>query len=164
MLFRSGTDEVSINWEKIKNKTKGTKTYTQTLNDVPNVLPALMRANKITQRAKKAGMDFCDIESTYKSLVSEVGELEQAIQSDKKDEIFDELGDVLFSCVNVARKLDMNPEEALTNSCEKFIKRFERVEQLTRLNGIDMKSLSIEELDVYWDRAKEEFNGFSVKK
>lgn len=152
----NSTSEVLNNWEQIKNKTKGTKSYTQTLTNVPSVLPALMRANKIGQRAKKAGMDFSDTKSTYDRLVSEVKELEDAINKNSNDEIFDEVGDVLFSCVNLARRLDVNPEEALTRSCEKFIKRFEKVEQLTRLKGIDMKSLSIEELDVYWDKAKRE--------
>lgn len=150
------TSEVLTNWEKIKNKTKGTKDYTETLTNVPSVLPALMRANKITQRAKKAGMDFSDTQSAYNALDSEVKELKVAIDKGNSEEIFEELGDVLFSCVNVARKLDINPEEALTKSCEKFIERFRKVEELTRLEGIDMKSLSIEKLDVYWDKAKRE--------
>lgn len=75
-----------------------------------------------------------------------------------KDAVFDELGDVLFSVVNVSRKLDINSEEALTKSCQKFITRFSKVEELTRLDGIDMKSLSIDELDAYWQKAKKLIN------
>jgi len=150
----SDTSEVLTNWEAIKNKTKGTTSYTETLTNVPNVLPALMRATKIGQRAGKAGMDFNDANSAFKALESEIMELSEAIENQSQDEISDELGDVLFSCVNLARKLGVNSEEALTKSCEKFISRFKKVEDLTRLAGIDMKSLSIYELDVYWDRAK----------
>lgn len=151
----SGTSEVLKNWESIKNKTKGTKSYTETLTNVPNVLPALMRATKIGDRAAKAGMDFDSTDSAFKALISEVDELDCAIKVNNIDDISDELGDVLFSCVNVARKLGVNSEEALSRACEKFISRFQQVEELTRLDGKDMKSLSIDNLDVYWQKAKQ---------
>ena len=150
-----GTDEVLTNWENIKNERKGTKSYTETLTNVPDVLPALMKAEKIGKRAAKASMDFENIDSAFIALTGEVDELKDAIKKENQDEIIDEIGDVLFSCVNVARKLDINSEEALTKACSKFISRFEKVENLTKLNGIDMKSLSIDELDVYWHKAKE---------
>ncbi len=158
------TSEVLTNWENIKNKVKGTESYTETLTNVPKVLPALMRAEKIGSRAKKAGMDFDDVESSLKSLECEVQELKDAVKNRDSENIAEELGDILFSCVNVARKENINAEEALTMANEKFIERFREVERLTRLDGIDMKSLSIDELDVYWGKAKEKFNGFSVKK
>ena len=150
-----GTEQVLNNWENIKNETKGTKSYTETLKNVPDVLPALMKAEKIGKRAGKASMDFDNVDSAFSALRSEVDELEKAINSGSEDELFDELGDVLFSCVNVGRKLGISSEEALTRACKKFISRFETVENLTRLDGIDMKSLSIDELDAYWHKAKD---------
>ncbi len=151
----NGTDEVLTNWENIKNTTKGTTSYTQTLKNVPIVLPALMRAEKIGKRAGKAGMDFKDYSSALKCLKSEIDELEQAVASGNVSDINDELGDLIFSCVNVARKLDVNAEEALAKSSDKFISRFEKIENYLELNGIDMKSLSIDELDVYWQKLKD---------
>ncbi len=148
------SDEVLKNWEAIKNKTKGTESYTQTLTDVPMVLPALIRAQKVGQRASRAGMDFTDVSGALSALKNEIQELEDAISSDRSDEVFSELGDVLFSCANVARKLGFSPEEALTKSTEKFISRFRFVEEQTKKDGFDMKQLSIEELDVYWANAK----------
>lgn len=150
-----GTEQVLNNWENIKNETKGIKSYTETLKNVPDVLPALMKAEKIGKRAGKASMDFDNVDSAFSALRSEVDELEKAINSGSEDELFDELGDVLFSCVNVGRKLGISSEEALTRACKKFISRFETVENLTRLDGIDMKSLSINELDAYWHKAKD---------
>lgn len=150
-----GTEQVLNNWENIKNETKGTKSYTETLKNVPDVLPALMKAEKIGKRAGKASMDFENVDSAFSALRSEVDELEKAINSGSEDELFDELGDVLFSCVNVGRKLGISSEGALTRACKKFISRFETVENLTRLDGIDMKSLSIDELDAYWHKAKD---------
>lgn len=149
------TTDVLKNWEDIKNKVKGTKDYTETLRNIPCVFPSLMRAEKIGKRAAKAGMDFVDCKSALNRLKDEINELEHAIDSANTDDIADEMGDVLFSCTNVARKLSINSEEALSKSCEKFIKRFAQVEKLTRLDGIDIDSLSIDELDVYWDKAKE---------
>lgn len=153
------TDEVMTNWENIKNKVKGTQSYTETLTNVPKVLPALMRAEKIGSRAKKAGMDFDNKTSAVNALESEVQEFKEAVDKNRQKEIFEELGDVLFSCVNVARKFDINPEEALTFANNKFIERFSEVERLTRLEGKDMKSLSINELDVFWDKAKDNLMG-----
>jgi tetrapyrrole methylase family protein/MazG family protein len=153
-ITADSTDEVLKNWEAIKNKTKGTHSYTQTLTDVPTVLPALMRAQKVSQRAARAGMAFDSAASALQVLRGEVEELDAAVKSENPVEILNELGDVLFSCANVAAKLGASSEEALTKSTEKFISRFKEVEDLTRLDGIDMKSLSINELDVYWDKAK----------
>lgn len=148
------TDEVLTNWENIKNKTKGTQSYTQTLTNVPAMMPALMRAEKVGKRAGKASMDFNNAQDALECLKSEIAELEEAVKNGDKDSIEDELGDVLFSCVNTGRKLGVCSEEALYRSTDKFISRFKKVEELTRLNGIDMKSLSINELDAYWRQVK----------
>lgn len=148
------TDEVLVNWENIKQETKGQETYTDTLESVPKVFPALMRGQKLGKRAARAGMDFSDAEAALNSLESEISELKDAISKGGLEDIDGELGDVLFSCCNVARFMGLDAEEALQKANEKFIERFKKVEELTRLDGIDMKSLGINELDCYWQKAK----------
>ncbi len=149
------TNTVLSNWEKIKNDTKGILTYTETLKKVPKVLPSLMRAEKIGKRAGKSGMDFPDISSALNCVKSEISELELALSNNDKENIEEEFGDLLLSCVNLSRKLNVNAEHSLAKSCDKFINRFEIVENDLLLNGIDIKSLSIDELDVFWQRAKQ---------
>lgn len=151
----SDTNEVLDNWENIKQETKGQETYTDTLESVPKVFPALMRAQKVGKRAKRAGMDFENAKEAFDSLKSEVNELEQAIHHHNENDIAEELGDLLLACTNVARFLDLDAEEVLQSATNKFINRFKSVEEQTRLDGIDMKSLGINELDAYWQKAKE---------
>ena len=152
----NNSKEVLKNWDNIKQATKQQETYTETLESVPKVLPSLMRSYKVGQRAKRAGMDFKDTEQAINCLESEVVELTEAISSNDKSNIYEELGDVLFSTVNVARMLDIDPEECLSKACEKFIKRFSMVEDLVRLKGTtsDMRALSIDELDALWREVK----------
>lgn len=148
------SEEVLKNWNDIKQQTKGQKTYCETLESVCTALPALMRAQKVGQRAKRAGMDFTDAAQVFECLESEISELKEAVSSGNKTAVSDELGDVLFSCVNLARHLDCDAEETLTFSTEKFIRRFKDTEELLRCDGIDMRSLNIDELDAYWRKAK----------
>ena len=150
----SSCDEVLTNWEQIKQHTKGQTTYTETLQSVPKTLPALMKAQKVGKRAAKSGMDFKDIKDALACLKSEINELETAIANNSKAQIEEELGDVLFSCTNVARKADADAELLLTNATEKFIKRFAKTEDLIRHKEIEMTSLSIDELDSFWKQAK----------
>ncbi len=154
-LELNSPEEVLQNWDKIKKESKH-QTYTDTLKSVPKVFPSLMRAQKLGKRAASAGMDFADVQSALGSLKSEVAEAEEAICGEDKQALAEELGDVLFSCVNVIRKCGLDAEEILTSANEKFIRRFEAVEGLLRQNGIDMKSLSIDELDSYWEKLKKE--------
>ena len=152
----NNSKEVLKNWDNIKQQTKNQETYTETLESVSKVLPALMRSYKVGQRAKRAGMDFTDTIDALQGFECEVSELKTSISENNTDAIYDELGDVLFSAVNVARKLEIDPEECLSRACEKFIGRFSKVEELIRLegNGTDMKTLSIDELNAYWQKAK----------
>lgn len=147
-------DEVFKNWDSIKKETKGQKTYSDTLESVPKVFPALMRGQKLGKRASRAGMDFKDLNDAVSSLESELNELKKAIAGGKSDDIEEELGDLIFSCCNVARLSELDAEECLQKANEKFTQRFKKVEQLTRLDGIDMKSLGIDKLEVYWQKAK----------
>lgn len=150
----SGTDEVLSNWDTIKRNSKGQKTQGSSMLKVPKELPALMRAQKIQSKAKKAGFDWDDISGALEALESEIVELKAEIKTGNADSVEQELGDVLFSCVNVARFLDVDAEEALTRSNEKFITRFLEVERLAEEKGIDMKQTPIDELDELWKTAK----------
>ena len=150
----SSTDEVLSNWDDIKRKSKGQKTQGSSMLKVPRELPALMRAQKIQSKAKKAGFDWDDMSGALDALESEIKELKLAIADKNHDEIEDEFGDVLFSCVNVARFIDVDSEEALTRANDKFMSRYLVVEKLAAERGIDMKNTPIEELDKLWDEAK----------
>lgn len=150
----SSTDEVLSNWDDIKRKSKSQKTQGSSMLKVPKELPALMRAQKIQSKAKKAGFDWDDVSGALSALESEIKELKDAIGTKNQKEIEEEFGDVLFSCVNVARFVDVDSEEALTLSNEKFISRYLVVEKLAQERGINMKESSIEELDKLWDEAK----------
>ncbi len=151
----SGTEEVLSNWDDIKRKSKSQKTQGSSMLKVPKELPALMRAQKIQSKAKKAGFDWDDMSGALAALESEIKELREAIAADSQDKIEDEFGDVLFSCVNVARFIDVDSETALTGANEKFISRYLIVERLAEEKGINMKETPIDELDKLWEQAKE---------
>ena len=152
------TEQVLKNWDTIKKETKG-QSYTDTLNSVAKSLPALMRAQKVGKRAMRAGMDFRTAQDAINCISIEKAELDEAVSKGNRENIEEEIGDLLFSCVNAARHLGIDAELALKNSTEKFIKRFALTEELTKKENIDMKELPIEELDVYWDKAKKIING-----
>ena len=148
------TDQVLKNWDAIKMETKGQERYTDTLTSVAKSLPALMRAQKVGKRAMRAGMDFRCAEDAVACIGNEKSELDAAIANNDKANIEEEIGDLLFSCVNAARHLGVDAELALKSATEKFIKRFSVTEDLTSAENIDMKELPIEELDKYWNKAK----------
>ncbi len=146
--------EVLSNWEDIKKRQKGQTTATETLRSVPKVLPALMRAGKVQSRAAKTGFDYPDVQWAFSDLCSEVEELREALAAGDKPSQQEELGDLLFSAVNVARFLGADPEETLSESCEKFISRFEKVEAMASAQGVDIKKCSIDQLNSLWQEAK----------
>ena len=148
--------QVLSNWEAIKQQDKGQKTATETLQSVPVVLPALMRAEKIQKRASRAGMDYDSLSGALQDLKSEIAELEKALEQEPAEEQRMELGDVLFSAVNLSRFMGVDPEEALGLSCKKFIQRFAKVEKLAQQRGIEMQSAGIQKLDELWREAKKD--------
>lgn len=150
----SGTEDVLSNWDDIKRKSKGQKTQGSSMLKVPKELPALMRAQKVQSKAKKAGFDWSSVDGAFEALESEIAELKRAISAGDADNIDEEFGDMLFSCVNIARFIDVDAELSLTRSNDKFISRFLVVEKLAKEREIDMKSSTIEELDKLWDEAK----------
>ena len=148
-------EEVLSNWESIKQEEKGQKTAAQTLESVSKALPALMRAEKIQQRAARAGMDDESQADAFRDLQSELEELNAAVEQESRERQTEELGDLLFSVVNVSRFIGADPEEALEMACKKFVDRFAAVEQLAQQRGIEMKSAGIQKLDELWREVKQ---------
>lgn len=153
-VVAENTAQALNSWDAAKQKSKGQKTQTESMLSVPRELPALMRAQKIQHKAAKIGFDWDNVGGAVDKLYEEIDELKTAMEQGKRFDIEDEFGDVLFSCVNIARFIDVDSEEALTASTDKFMSRFSLVEQMASEQGIDMKSSSIEELDRLWDKAK----------
>lgn len=150
----NSVDDVLTNWDAIKRKTKGQKSTSEAIDSVPRELPALMRATKIQSKAAKAGFDWDDVTGALDKLSEEIAELKEAIADGEKEHINEELGDVIFSAVNVSRFVDVDAEESLTDATDKFVGRFKTVERLAREKGIDMTASDIETLDRLWDEAK----------
>lgn len=144
-------------WDEIKLKTKGMKKQSESMLKVPREFPALMRAQKVQQKAAKAGFDWSSSYGAFQKLHEEINELENALSEKDKAHIDEEFGDVLFSCVNVSRFIGADSEEALTGATDKFIGRYLIVEKLAQERGIDMKNSSIDVLDSLWDEAKIKF-------
>lgn len=155
-LEQNNADEVLKNWETIKNKTKNQTTYTESLEAVAKSLPALMRAEKVQGRAKRAGMDWPSTEPVFEKLNEEVQELSEAAQG--KGDVAAELGDVLFTVVNAARHLGVDPEEALQAATNRFVTRFRSVEAGCEAAGISMPDAGMETLDKFWNKAKQQEN------
>ena len=149
----SGTGEVLSNWEDLKRQEKGQATNTDALSAVARALPALWRAKKVQKKAKKAGFDWPDISGALDKLSEELEELKTAVAQGTNVE--EELGDLLFSAVNVSRFLKVDPEEALGKATDKFISRFSRVEEQAAAQNRSMQGMTLEELDMLWERAKE---------
>lgn len=149
------TDEQQVkeNWEKLKLK-EGNKSV---LGGVPKSLPALIKATRIQDKAKAVGFDWENKNQVWEKVQEELGELRAEIDTDKadKEKIEQEFGDVLFSLINYARFIDVDPESALEKTNKKFIKRFQYLEDETRKQGRALEDMTLEEMDVYWNKAKE---------
>ncbi|HEY5587068.1 MAG TPA: nucleoside triphosphate pyrophosphohydrolase [Ruminiclostridium sp.] len=146
--------EVLKNWEEIKKKEKGVIDQTSVLQDVPKNLPALMRSYKIQQKAAQVGFDWDNPADVFAKIREEIDELEAEYTKSDKNGIEDELGDVLFSVVNLSRFLKVYPELSLSQSTNKFIGRFEYVEQRASELGKKLNEMTLSEMDVLWKEAK----------
>ncbi len=147
-------DEVLKNWDAIKMQSKSQEKIADSVDDVAKSLPALMRAQKVQKRSAKSGMDFKDAEDAASKIPEELSELREAAAASDKDRLSEELGDLLFSVVNVARFLDVDAEEALTRSTDKFSRRFRDVETLAAQRGIDMNTAPMSLIDSLWEEVK----------
>ncbi len=151
----SGSDEVIKNWDELKRREKSQVTVTKTMTDVAESLPALWRAEKIQKKAKKVGFDWPDVGGAMSKLQEELQELTEAQTEGDKAHIEEELGDLLFAAVNVARFYDIDPETALHKSSDKFIGRFDYVETEAKKGGSELKDMSLEELDALYNAGKQ---------
>lgn len=146
--------QVLYNWDRIKEKKQGLNSYTDTMKHVPKCLPALMRAEKIQEKAKKVGFDWEHVEDALDKVKEELQEVEDVYKDKNKARILEELGDLLFSVVNLARFLDIDSESALASTIDKFIFRFQYIEDNSREMGIKLEEMSLEQMDKLWDKAK----------
>ncbi|WP_430426884.1 nucleoside triphosphate pyrophosphohydrolase [Maribacter litoralis] len=143
-------EDVKRNWEQIKLK-EGKKSV---LEGVPRSLPALVKANRIQDKVAGVGFDWEEPQQVFEKVQEELEELQVEVQKGDSEKIEAEFGDVLFSMINYARFLGVNPENALERTNKKFIKRFQFLENSAKEMGKDMKDMTLEEMDVYWNKAK----------
>lgn len=148
-------EQVVGNWEAIKKKEKGLKSHTQVLKDIPAILPALMRSYKVQKKAALVGFDWDKPEDAIAKADEEFRELKQAYQSGNENDIKEELGDLLFAIVNISRFLKQEPEQALTATTEKFIRRFAYIEEHA---DKPLEEMTLKEMDELWNQAKCTFN------
>lgn len=145
-------EEVKLNWEKLKQKEKdGNKTV---LSGVPDSMPALLKAYRIQEKARAVGFDWEKPEQVYEKVKEELGELDVEVAGKNSEKIENEFGDVLFSLINYARFLNVNPEDALEKTNKKFIKRFTYMEQKLKEQNKQIGDCTLAEMDVYWNEAK----------
>jgi tetrapyrrole methylase family protein/MazG family protein len=150
----NSSKQVLENWEKIKKKEKGFKTYTEELKHIAKTLPALMRAEKVQKKAAKVGFDWNRVEDALDKVYEELNEVKDVYKNKNREKILEEVGDLIFSTVNVARFLDIDPENALNYTIEKFINRFEYIERCASKQGKSLKDMTLKEMDKFWEEAK----------
>lgn len=151
------SDEVLRNWERIKaDERKEKHQSTSILAGIPDGLPPLLKANRIQAKVKHVGFDWPEgeVNPLFKKLDEEVQELKDAVNENNPEHLAEEIGDVLFMTVNIARRLNVDTDYALNLVCEKFKKRFNLMEEFAQSEGKSISDYTLDELDDFWDRAK----------
>ncbi len=146
-------EEVKQNWEKLKLK----EGKTSVLEGVPKSLPALVKANRIQDKVAGVGFDWEEPQQVWEKVQEELSELNEEVKNNNTDNIESEFGDVLFSMINYARFIGVNPENALEKTNKKFIKRFQFLEEAAKKEGKELSDMSLTEMDVYWNESKKYF-------
>lgn len=146
-----GVEDVLTNWESIKSKEKDEKGI---LSGIPQNMPALLTAFRIQEKASHVGFDWKNSKEIIPKLYEELKELEKAIQEDNKEDMEEEIGDLLFTIVNIARHLGIDPESSLRKTNKKFTERFKYIEDRIKESGKEWKDFSLEELDKLWESSK----------
>lgn len=147
-----GSDQVTQNWEDLKKKEKDRKGGV--LSGVPKSMPPLVKAYRIQEKAAAAGFDWEKKEDVWDKVKEEIDEIDEEIRSGDKDKLEGEFGDLLFSVINSARLYGVNPEAALERCNKKFIRRFSHMETSCREEGTELRELSLEKMEEYWNQAK----------
>jgi XTP/dITP diphosphohydrolase len=145
-------EQVKQNWEKLKLK----EGRTSVLEGVPKSLPALVKASRIQDKVKAVGFDWEETHQVWEKVEEEIAELQVEIAANNQDKIEAEFGDVLFSMINYARFLNINPEDALERTNKKFIHRFKYLESKATELGKSLSDMTLAEMDVFWEEAKKE--------
>lgn len=147
-------EDVLVQWHKLKANEKKVKERESVLEGIPPHLPSLMKAHKVTEKASRVGFDWKHIDQVFDKVREEMGEFEDAVRKNDPKEMESEMGDLLFSLVNVGRFIEVNPEEALRKTISRFIKRFRYIEESLAQKGKDFKDTSLQEMDELWNVAK----------
>lgn len=145
-------NEVKQNWERIKQQ-EGKKSI---LSGVPPSMPALVKALRLQEKTKKVGFEWDTTEQVRDKVDEEIGELYEAVASGAQEEIENEFGDVLFALINYARFVNVDPEHALERTNKKFIRRFQRIEDMAAEQGKSLHDMTLQEMDELWNRVKKE--------
>ncbi|MSM41523.1 MAG: nucleoside triphosphate pyrophosphohydrolase [Geobacter sp.] len=147
------SDEQIVNWEKIKQQEKGNERRSA-LSGIPPHLPALLKAQKITEKAARVGFDWEDSDQVFAKVLEELREFEESVVSGNREEMEAELGDLLFAIVNLGRFLSLTPEEALRKTIDRFTSRFSYIEQTLQGQNISMQDATLHEMESLWQEAK----------
>lgn len=152
----SSPHEVEANWAKLKAEEKPRESL---MEGIPQHLPALMRASRLTQRASKVGFDWESKDQVWEKLEEELKEFQEALSEGQEDMLREELGDILFTLVNLARFIDVDPEDALRRVTNKFAERFRYIEKRLHEEGKDPHEATLAEMDALWEEGKGEKGG-----
>ena len=150
----NSSDEVLVKWDELKKKEKGYSSLTEEMKGITKGLPALLRAHKVQEKAKKVGFDFDDVSFAINKVKEELKEVIDVYNTENVEKIKEEIGDLLFSCVNVARFLKVDEEIALNWTIDKFIKRFDYIERAAKEKNIELTNMNIDEMDKLWEISK----------
>ena len=147
-------DKALERWENVKRAENGERSYADRLRSVPSALPSLMRSYKIQAKAAEVGFDWDDVSGPFRKMEEEMAELLDAFRKNDEEGIEAEIGDLLFSVVNAARFLRVNPEQALNATSDRFVKRFALMEEEASAQGQTLKEMTLCEMDALWEEAK----------
>lgn len=153
-IYANTADDAKKSWENMKKQEKGYTSYTEVMKNIPKAMPALIRAIKVQKKASSVGFDWSKPKLAIDKLIEEFYEFQEAYDSFSDEDIYEELGDIIFAIVNVARLTNIDPELALNNTTEKFINRFEYIEKSILKTGGTLEESSLEEMDKLWNDAK----------
>jgi MazG family protein len=152
-VVANDAEQVLVNWEKLKQDERKAENKS-VLSGVPQAMPALLKASRLTEKAARVGFDWRRTEDVFDKIDEETAELREAVAEGDAEHIHEEIGDLLFTIANIARKVNVNPEEALQSTNRKFMRRFESMETRVRERDQNLDQLELEEMDRLWDEAK----------
>ena len=150
----NSSEEVLVKWDELKKKEKGYDSITEEMKGITKGLPALLRAHKVQEKAKKVGFDFEDVNFAINKVKEELNEVIDVYNTENVEKIKEEIGDLFFSCVNVARFLKVDEELALNYTIDKFIKRFAYIEKIAKEKNMELINMNLDEMDKLWEISK----------